>query len=66
MRVGALTTGAAPRADPLGGVWNIVPTPFAPSGELDIASVRRLAEFVIGTGIDGLTILGVMGEAHDR
>jgi 4-hydroxy-tetrahydrodipicolinate synthase len=46
-----------------GGVWNIVPTPFTPSGDLDITSVRRLTDFVIGTGVDGLTILGVMGEA---
>ena len=47
----------------LRGVWNIVPTPFTPSAELDLASVRRLTDFVIGTGVDGLTILGVMGEA---
>ncbi len=47
----------------LGGVWNIVPTPFTPAGDLDLASVRRLTDFVIGTGVDGLTILGVMGEA---
>jgi 4-hydroxy-tetrahydrodipicolinate synthase len=46
-----------------GGVWNIVPTPFTPSGDLDVPSIRRLTEFVIGTGVDGLTILGVMGEA---
>lgn len=57
-------TGAAARSHPLGGVWNIVPTPFTPSGELHIPSVRRLTDFVVGTGIDGLTILGVMGEAH--
>ena len=37
--------------------------PFTPSGDLDLASVRRLTDFVIGTGVDGLTILGVMGEA---
>ncbi len=47
----------------LGGVWNIVPTPFTPSGALDVASVGRLTGFAIGTGVDGLTILGVMGEA---
>ena len=47
----------------LGGVWNIVPTPFTPAGDLDLASVRRLTDFVIGTGVDGLTILGFMGEA---
>lgn len=46
-----------------GGVWNIVPTPFTPSGDLDVPSIRRLTDFVIGTGVDGLTILGVMGEA---
>jgi 4-hydroxy-tetrahydrodipicolinate synthase len=63
-RVGALTTGAAPRAVPLGGVWNILPTPFTAAGDLDIAGIGRLTEFVIGTGIDGLTVLGVMGEAH--
>lgn len=50
--------------EPFGGVWNIVPTPFTPSGDLDVAGVGRLTEFVIGTGVDGLTVLGVMGEAH--
>jgi 4-hydroxy-tetrahydrodipicolinate synthase len=49
--------------DALAGVWNIVPTPFTPSAELDLAGVARLTEFVIGTGVAGLTILGVMGEA---
>ncbi|HEX7472376.1 MAG TPA: dihydrodipicolinate synthase family protein [Candidatus Limnocylindrales bacterium] len=49
---------------PFGGVWNIVPTPFTPSGDLDVAGVRRVTEFVLGTGVDGLTVLGVMGEAH--
>jgi 4-hydroxy-tetrahydrodipicolinate synthase len=53
----------APSAAALGGVWNIVPTPFTTSGDLDIVSIRRLTDFVIGTGVDGLTILGVMGEA---
>jgi len=47
----------------LEGVWTIVPTPFLPDGELDEASLPRLVEFVRGTGVDGLTILGVMGEA---
>jgi len=49
--------------DALAGVWNIVPTPFTASAELDLAGVARLTEFVIRTGVDGLTILGVMGEA---
>lgn len=47
----------------LRGVWNILPTPFADDGSLDEASVRSLVDFVIGTGVDGLTVLGVMGEA---
>lgn len=45
------------------GVWNIVPTPFRPDGDLDVDSLPTLVDFVIGTGVDGMTILGVMGEA---
>ena len=55
---------SAPFAVELGGVWNIVPTPFAPDGALDIPSLRRLTDFVAATGVDGMTILGFMGEAH--
>lgn len=47
----------------LRGVWNIVPTPFLPSGELDAASIPTLVGFVRDTGVDGMTILGVLGEA---
>jgi 4-hydroxy-tetrahydrodipicolinate synthase len=47
----------------LRGTWNIVPTPFLPSGELDLPSVPGLVAFVRGTGVDGMTILGVLGEA---
>ena len=47
----------------LRGVWNIVPTPFLPDGTLDTASIPRLVDFVRATGVDGLTILGVLGEA---
>ena len=47
----------------IGGVWNIVPTPFLPDGELDIPSLATLAEFVVQTGVTGMTILGVLGEA---
>jgi 4-hydroxy-tetrahydrodipicolinate synthase len=48
----------------LRGVWNIVPTPFLPDGELDLASIPGLVEFVRKTGVDGMTILGVLGEAR--
>jgi 4-hydroxy-tetrahydrodipicolinate synthase len=47
----------------LRGVWNIVPTPFLPDGALDTVSIPRLVQFVRATGVDGLTILGVLGEA---
>jgi 4-hydroxy-tetrahydrodipicolinate synthase len=47
----------------LRGVWNIVPTPFLPNGALDAASIPGLVHFVRATGVDGLTILGVLGEA---
>ena len=44
------------------GIYNIVPTPFDESGAVDEASLRRLV-VVFGTGVDGLTILGFLGEA---
>lgn len=49
--------------DFLSGVWNITPTPFNPDGSVDRASIRRLTDFTIARGVDGMTILGVMGEA---
>jgi 4-hydroxy-tetrahydrodipicolinate synthase len=47
----------------LAGVWNIVPTPFRDDGSLDEASLPALTRFVAGCGVDGMTILGVLGEA---
>jgi 4-hydroxy-tetrahydrodipicolinate synthase len=47
----------------LRGVWNIVPTPFLMDGALDEASLPSLVAFVRATGVDGMTILGVLGEA---
>jgi len=46
----------------LRGVWNIVPTPFHDDASLDEDGIRSLVDFVIGTGVDGITVLGVMGE----
>jgi len=57
-----VTDELARRTDQLSGVWNIVPTPFHPDEELDLASVRRLTDFVIGHEVNGITILGVLGE----
>lgn len=48
--------------DLLRGVWNIVPTPFGDDGSIDEGSIGSLVDFVVGTGVDGMTVLGVMGE----
>ncbi|MHA1107796.1 MAG: dihydrodipicolinate synthase family protein [Alphaproteobacteria bacterium] len=45
------------------GVYAIAATPFADDGALDLASARRMAEFYMESGVSGITILGVMGEA---
>lgn len=47
----------------LTGIYNITPTPFKTDGTLDEASLRKLTEFTRGTGVNGMTILGVLGEA---
>ena len=57
-----MTEELARRVDQLVGVWNIVPTPFHPDEELDLASLRTLTDFVVGSGVQGMTILGVLGE----
>ncbi|MDI3341133.1 MAG: dihydrodipicolinate synthase family protein [Sphaerobacter sp.] len=50
--------------EPLRGVYNILSTPFTTDGELDEDSLRRLVEATIAMGVDGITILGVAGEAQ--
>ena len=57
-----MTDELARRLGQLSGVWNIVPTPFHPDEELDLDSLRTLTDFVVGSGVDGMTILGVLGE----
>jgi 4-hydroxy-tetrahydrodipicolinate synthase len=46
-----------------GGVFPIAPTPFLPSGDIDWASVDTLFRHYRTIGSDGLTVLGMMGEA---
>ena len=46
------------------GVFHILATPFREDGELDIAGLPRLIESALATGVNGLTILGIAGEAH--
>ena len=45
------------------GVFIIAATPFSDTGALDLASVDRMVDFYLERGAEGLTILGVMGEA---
>ena len=52
--------------DYLTGIYNITPTPFLPDGGLDDDSLRRLTAFTRGTRVNGMTILGVLGEAERR
>ncbi len=46
------------------GLFAIVPTPFHDDGRLDLESTDRLVDFYLDEGVDGLTILGIMGEAN--
>lgn len=46
------------------GVFHILATPFRDDGALDVEGVPRLVDAVLGTGVEGLTILGIAGEAH--
>jgi 4-hydroxy-tetrahydrodipicolinate synthase len=44
-------------------VFTIAATPFLPDGALDFSSIDRMVDAYIEKGADGLTILGMMGEA---
>ena len=45
------------------GVFPIAPTPFHPDGRLDLASIDRLCAHWVSLGVQGATVLGIMGEA---
>ncbi|MDO6587824.1 dihydrodipicolinate synthase family protein [Salipiger sp. 1_MG-2023] len=45
------------------GVYVIAVTPFTETGEIDWNSLDRVVDFYFDKGADGLTILGMMGEA---
>ncbi len=55
----------------LAGIYPIVPTPFDEHGAVDADSIKMMTEFMVGLGVNGLAVLGVMGEAdrltdHER
>ncbi len=45
------------------GIFNILATPFYHDESLDLVSLRSLVDFQLELGAQGLTILGVLGEA---
>lgn len=45
------------------GMYVIAATPFTDAGAVDYGSIDSLVDFYLGCGVDGMTILGVMGEA---
>jgi len=46
------------------GVYVIAATPFTDTGAVDLDSTDRMIDFYLERGVDGVTILGVMGEAN--
>ena len=53
----------APLSRDATGVYAIAPTPFVPDGSVDNNSLDRLVDFYTEVGVDGLTVLGQLGEA---
>src|SRR2546427_9668423 len=46
------------------GIFHILATPFLDDGALDVEGLPRLVDAVLGSGVTGITILGIAGEAH--
>jgi 4-hydroxy-tetrahydrodipicolinate synthase len=47
----------------LEGVYSVLPTPFRAGGDVDHVSLARVIDLAIQAGVDGVTALGVTGEA---
>src|SRR5437899_10935795 len=45
------------------GTFAIAPTPFHDDGRIDEKSIDRLTDFYAEVGRDGVTLLGILGEA---
>ena len=53
------------------GVFSVLPTPFHPNNEIDVASLQRVTELFVKAGVNGFTALGVTSETdklneHER
>lgn len=46
-----------------GGIYTVAPTPFDADGGIDLESVANMANSLVELGVEGLLVLGVMGEA---
>jgi 4-hydroxy-tetrahydrodipicolinate synthase len=46
----------------LAGTWFVSPTPFTADGEVDSAGLAAIVDACSDWGVDGITVLGVMGE----
>lgn len=46
----------------LKGIYPIVPTPFTDNGAVDYESIERLIDFMASKGVQGLAIMGALGE----
>ena len=44
------------------GVFSVLPTPFRGGGDVDVDSLRRVVDLIVGAGVNGVTALGVTGE----
>lgn len=46
------------------GVFSVLPTPFNATGEIDYDSLASVIELYLGSGVQGLTVLGVTSETE--
>jgi 4-hydroxy-tetrahydrodipicolinate synthase len=45
-----------------GGVFSVLPTPFGPSGDIDVESLKRVIDLFLADEVNGFTALGVTSE----
>ena len=50
-------------ARPFGSVLTAMVTPFDAEGAVDLDAARRLAEYLVDSGNDGLVVSGTTGES---
>ena len=49
-------------SDSLQGTFPVLPTPFTPAGAIDRAGMRRVTEFALSRGVDGVVFPGLASE----